>query len=158
MRRAGIILFLALAGCGSSEIRAAKDQVRDQMRDPSSVQFEDVVAAPDGVAVCGYYNAKNGYGAYVGFERFVVVSGVVFTEPDRADFEATQLRSREAARVSEDAQGRLNIAERYQHSNLYEYRSNASRLRAEAERLQEVVNLAAESFLTFNSAWDACHQ
>ena len=42
--------------------------------DPESVRFLDLRMGKGG-AVCGKYNAKNRYGAYVGFRDFVVTSG-----------------------------------------------------------------------------------
>lgn len=44
----------------------------NKMKDPSSVQFrnERVVEYNNGHLVCGEYNAKNSYGAYVGFSPF----------------------------------------------------------------------------------------
>ncbi len=40
------------------------------MKDPGSAQFEDVSRFK--IAVCGRVNAKNIYGGYVGFRRFIV--------------------------------------------------------------------------------------
>ena len=46
----------------------AKDAVRAKLRDPDSARFQNVVS--DGDYICGEYNAKNGYGAYGGFDVF----------------------------------------------------------------------------------------
>lgn len=43
--------------------------VADLFRDPESVQFRDVRLGKED-ALCGEVNAKNGYGAYVGFQPF----------------------------------------------------------------------------------------
>lgn len=48
---------------------AAEEGVRYYAKDPESVQFREVTVTPK--MVCGQYNAKNSYGAYAGFKRFV---------------------------------------------------------------------------------------
>ncbi len=61
----------------AAEIAQAKRAVAESLKDPASVQFRDirVVKYGFGVLVCGQYNAKNGYGGYVGFGPFVVSEG-----------------------------------------------------------------------------------
>lgn len=51
----------------------AKLSVRESLRDPESAQFRNlrVKEKPSGAIVCGEVNAKNGFGGYEGFERFV---------------------------------------------------------------------------------------
>ena len=59
-----------LAGCGgkSSEI---EDKVREEFKDPASVQFRDTKAcSADPSIFQGEVNAKNGFGAYTGFSAF----------------------------------------------------------------------------------------
>lgn len=58
-----VLLSLVLSGCGDSK---TEKLVRDQMKDPSSVQFQNI----DGY--CGEVNAKNGYGGYTGFKPFYI--------------------------------------------------------------------------------------
>lgn len=68
-------------------IAAAEDLVRISLRDPDSAQFREVqyiadavgfVATPGGgeitrgPAVCGFFNARNAYGGFAGYKRFVV--------------------------------------------------------------------------------------
>jgi hypothetical protein len=59
---------------GIPEMHRAKEQIRRLMRDPVGVQFREVSIerrpGPIRYVVCGEYNAKNGFGAYTGFERF----------------------------------------------------------------------------------------
>lgn len=47
--------------------------VRDKMKDPASVQFRNVkqVKYKSGMLLCGEFNAKNGYGAYTGYQPFI---------------------------------------------------------------------------------------
>ncbi|KZC23827.1 hypothetical protein RHOFW104T7_11780 [Rhodanobacter thiooxydans] len=62
----------------SALIDKAKQAISSQMIDPGSVQWQDVQVIPADlnpaktVAVCGKFNAKNGFGAYSGFELFAV--------------------------------------------------------------------------------------
>ena len=70
-----------------SAIEAGKDELRRQAKDPDSVKFEDVWAGKmaqegtEGVVVaCGYFNAKNGFGAYTGLSKFVASSSMAVTE------------------------------------------------------------------------------
>lgn len=73
------LITLAAAGC-SKAVDDAKATVANQMRDPSSAQFREVreVRQNDGsLAVCGEVNGKNGFGAYSGFQEFVVHDGRV---------------------------------------------------------------------------------
>lgn len=71
------ITFLAtaftLVGC-DSEIRRAKQAVEAGLKDPGSVEYEQVTAYNGGV-VCGKYNAKNSFGGYVGFKPFITLDG-----------------------------------------------------------------------------------
>ena len=50
-----------------------KKVMESYLFDPTSAQFRNVKAGRDGSA-CGSYNAKNRYGAYVGFKDFVLTS------------------------------------------------------------------------------------
>lgn len=51
----------------------AMGAVRDKMKDPGSVQFRNVKSLKynGGVLLCGEFNAKNGYGAYTGYQPFI---------------------------------------------------------------------------------------
>lgn len=80
---AGLVAVL-LTGCGESEGRRI---AAAGLRDPSSAQFRDVATtrlASGGVAVCGEINGKNAYGAYEGFQRFVVWQGELHLDPAKA--------------------------------------------------------------------------
>jgi hypothetical protein len=64
-------------------IAHAKETVSNEMKDPNSTQFKDIKLSKYGPAdvVCGAVNAKNGYGGYMGFQRFVVLDGVPSIRP-----------------------------------------------------------------------------
>jgi len=68
MRLALAASLLALAGCSSPE-RDAAQAARAAMADPDSAQTTKVRMADDGL-VCGLINARNAFGAYVGFQPF----------------------------------------------------------------------------------------
>lgn len=54
----------------------SRDGVRARLRDPDSAEFRNVgyySGGPEGAAVCGEVNAKNGFGGFTGFERFVAM-------------------------------------------------------------------------------------
>jgi hypothetical protein len=81
----GIVLSFALTlgvmfayerfwGSESSLIESAKTSVRSGLFDPYSAQFEDLTVARNtngGEFVCGFVNAKNKMGGYVGRAPFV---------------------------------------------------------------------------------------
>lgn len=109
----GIFLFsLILVGCGKSaediakekqaqeqalkikqeqerkikeqaELKKVEDAVRYYLKDGDSAKFRNVIKN------CGEVNAKNSWGAYAGFTRFIVQSDkdVVFEDPDNAYFD-----------------------------------------------------------------------
>jgi hypothetical protein len=58
----------------------AEESVKRRLRDPESAHFGSINTFPQGdsgmvVVVCGYVNAKNGFGGYTGEERFVSIGG-----------------------------------------------------------------------------------
>jgi hypothetical protein len=86
--RAVLIVCGLLTGCqwvpGTEAYKIAEGQklVAAGLRDPSSAQFRNSFFRPVGSVVCGEFNGKNAYGAYVGFKRFYVMDGEAKTEPD----------------------------------------------------------------------------
>lgn len=79
MKKIAILLMCSLfiLGCGPSEAEKQKikkekeeheltEHIKSQVKDPNSVAFRNVMGN------CGEINAKNGFGAYVGFKRFLV--------------------------------------------------------------------------------------
>jgi hypothetical protein len=54
----------------------AQSAVRQSLRDPESAQFRGAgFAYPDQGMVCGSVNAKNGFGGYSGFQKYVYRRG-----------------------------------------------------------------------------------
>jgi len=53
-------------------IEFAEGVIRGDLRDPESARFRDVRRNTEKGAVCGFVNAKNGYGGYVGEAPFIV--------------------------------------------------------------------------------------
>ncbi len=59
---------------GAETIVAAERAVKGELKDPDSAQFQEVRAnytEEFGVVACGRVNAKNEFGGYTGFRRFV---------------------------------------------------------------------------------------
>lgn len=59
---------------GAETIMAAELAVRAELKDPDAAKFRDVRASYTedfGVVACGRVNAKNEFGGYTGFRRFV---------------------------------------------------------------------------------------
>lgn len=67
-----------------AEIKATEEVVRYYLKDGESARFRNVIKN------CGEVNAKNSWGAYSGFSRFIVRDGkqVNFESPDNIYFDA----------------------------------------------------------------------
>ncbi|WP_372502401.1 hypothetical protein P7L66_13330 [Tistrella mobilis] len=80
---------MAQEGAQAKDLRrAGLDAVLRQLKDPDSAKFRDVrlVDHPaGGRVVCGEVNARNSYGGYVGFARFVAGPSLAFFEVRKAD-------------------------------------------------------------------------
>ena len=67
-----MLASLMIAGCGIQE-GPAKDAVKAMLNDPDSAKFEGLQAGITSGDVCGYVNAKNRMGGYVGKTPFYYV-------------------------------------------------------------------------------------
>lgn len=75
---AGVHAQTAKRAVTPKELAAIKDSLQSTLKDADSVKFKDVEVTLDGKgSLCGLLNAKNSYGAYVGYAYFF---GAVFTE------------------------------------------------------------------------------
>lgn len=80
----GLLLLGKCAGPPSEEtqkelfIIQAKEDVRRYLKDPDSAQFEGVFMS--NLAVCGTVNAKNSFGAYSGYTRFITNTQLTIVE------------------------------------------------------------------------------
>lgn len=83
----------------ATQIRVAKENLEHDLYDASSVRYRNVVRvlmfhydrqgaypAGDAYAFCGEINAKNRFGAYVGFRRFDVIASKT-PDPGAANIE-----------------------------------------------------------------------
>lgn len=96
---AAVISFAGLqAGLFKPSHNQLKQAVAAKLRDPSSAQFRDIYG--EGETYCGKVNARNGFGAYAGYRRFVSHRGIVLLEP--------QLRA--GASISEQADHFAEVA------------------------------------------------
>lgn len=71
-----VITSIVIGGC-SPHVNAAKEALRNILRDPDSLQMKSVTTrtwkvndSESHVVVCGMFNAKNGFGGYGESERF----------------------------------------------------------------------------------------
>jgi hypothetical protein len=68
------VLAGAPRAVNSAELAAIRAAVGERMKDPDSAKIRNVVAKRDGSSswvFCGEVNAKNSYGGYVGFRKFL---------------------------------------------------------------------------------------
>ncbi|MGV7211415.1 hypothetical protein ACLB1G_26555 [Oxalobacteraceae bacterium A2-2] len=96
------LLLLGLAACGKSEAQRQQEQqalqtslgekyVKEKILDPSAARFRNQFIGKTG-APCGEVNAKDAFGAYIGFQRYISVARdltLMAHEVDPAEFEAT---------------------------------------------------------------------
>jgi len=73
-----LLVVLLVAGASHAQspdqaISDAKAAIAMKMKDPESARFAGVVVSPKGSTVCGWVNAKNSYGGYVGYKPFYVM-------------------------------------------------------------------------------------
>jgi hypothetical protein len=59
--------------------KAGKTAVLNSLKDPDSARFRNT--SVNGATYCGEVNAKNSYGGYVGFKRFVAIGSAALVEP-----------------------------------------------------------------------------
>ncbi len=98
----GLALAAAAAGATywhkTADVRRIKDEVAFRLKDPDSAKFEGVFYNPVERVGCGYVNAKNGFGAFVGARQFYFVDDTQHLEfaPDEAGSGSTQERLKQA--------------------------------------------------------------
>jgi hypothetical protein len=72
---AALVPVLAFAQSDSAdapEIALAKTGMMDKLKDPDSAKFKNLsISKKYPWIICGEVNAKNSYGGYVGYERFI---------------------------------------------------------------------------------------
>lgn len=106
-RRASLIALLLLP---ATLLAGYENAVRDALKDPESARFYDIKTFPNR-NVCGYVNAKNSYGGYVGKKPFAYVFGRVIldlgsyeiscelaSDPPKFAARTAELKSEEAKR------------------------------------------------------------
>lgn len=95
---AGALLIVA-GGCAAAAmhfwpLHQIQERVKASLADPASAQFQGLVKSSKlAGAGCGYVNAKNRMGAYIGFSAFVLGSdgAVTYDTPDPAGGSAAQM-------------------------------------------------------------------
>lgn len=90
-----IFVFFNVSSNPSKKIEeAAVNIIRDRLNDPESAKFLNVVYRPE-LGVCGEFNAKNKFGGYVGYKKFLVETpGMTLIEgPDLQEYQRDLLRN-----------------------------------------------------------------
>lgn len=75
---------MCVAGCGKSEAQQQREQaatmtslgekyVKEKVLEPSSAQFRNQFIGKKG-APCGEVNAKDAFGGYIGYQRYISVA------------------------------------------------------------------------------------
>jgi hypothetical protein len=66
-----LLLLLALTtSIPAEKQRTVIDAVKAQLKDPDSAKFRGLKPMGDKGGICGWVNAKNGYGGYSGYQVF----------------------------------------------------------------------------------------
>lgn len=90
------VLFVAMTNAGKPSKYDYRPLLEASLKDPGSASYrnEEVRERSDGAVIyCGEVNAKNTFGGYVGFQRFVISGGSIqmesptFTPEARERFE-----------------------------------------------------------------------
>ncbi len=79
-----IVVAVSITGCGKTEAQKQEETnanlvvmgeqyVRARLKDPNSAEFRNQFIGKKGLP-CGEVNAKNSFGGFIGFKRFIVVS------------------------------------------------------------------------------------
>ena len=124
--------------------------VSGAMNDPSSVQFKNEILVMNGNALCGEVNAKNGYGAYVGFKRFIS-SKTDGVEIDGVGF----IGEKSTSRISEELEeGNRLLRGRIEQLKLLKD-SKIPRNQWPASLTEEELRAAALA-IVFNRRWGSC--
>lgn len=79
-----ICILLSLTGCMKSETEKLRDKmekqaveaVKEHLKDADSAKFRNQYG------MCGEVNAKNSFGAYTGYKKFMAIPGTVVMEDD----------------------------------------------------------------------------
>jgi len=79
-----VLVLLTIAGCGETPaqkkhkeaaalIAMGEKYVKEKIREPASAQFRNQFIGKGG-APCGEVNAKDAFGAYLGYQRYISVA------------------------------------------------------------------------------------
>ncbi len=82
-----LVTIAPLPRVDAFSIPEGKEAIANMMKDPESVKFRGVFETREKddetwIAICGEVNAKNSYGAYIGYQKFVAAGGINESEAD----------------------------------------------------------------------------
>jgi hypothetical protein len=120
MKTIGIIAIgvgLAMASAGATwfavawlPVHQVESKVRIALKDPDSAKFMNVTYNPKTSAGCGFVNAKNSMGGYIGMTHFVATSeGAVHFSPNEHDSEVGTTEERVKALEAQIADETLSL-------------------------------------------------
>lgn len=78
----------------AQQVAKLKEKIANTLRDPMSAQFRNLQVTASKSALCGEINAKNAFGGYVGFRRFVASDDESAIEGERKADRTDDLMSR----------------------------------------------------------------
>ena len=128
-----VLLSTTLAGC-NIQYHGAEQAVASLMKDPSSIQFRNVHYGINQDIVCGEVNAKNGYGAYAGFELFIYQNG----KAEIIDVAGVDDASDEAERLIALAKQQADIAKQAGNADMLQ---DAKKMLSKASQASDVAKL-----------------
>lgn len=95
-----------IPGTDAAKIHEAKRYASEHMRDPESAKFRNMRLSMDEAIVCGEINAKNAYGAYAGYQRFLYMGGAATLAPAET-LTARDVRSQQIPCIEEQVKQSL---------------------------------------------------
>lgn len=149
---------LLITGCSLFEDEAQK-KVKYFLKDPKSAEFRNTKKAktpnsPTNLSFCGEVNSKNAYGAFPGFERYIVDGRLVMLERNGEAFYDQMDGESDAERVVRNS-GILAAKMRF---NLYKTKADLANLLAkEARKKAGMETDTSEAITPFDVMWkDYC--
>ena len=137
----------ALLTCSLPALAGYEDVIRNILKDPESARFHEVQKFLNG-NVCGYLNAKNSFGGYIGKKSFAFVSGRALLDLDTYDV-ACEIASdpvQFAARRAEENR-RAQVKKRAEAEAAREAeRRRALKEENERTRLEQVAYVACSTY------------
>ncbi|WP_420604465.1 hypothetical protein [Methylobacterium sp.] len=115
-----LISALAVAAINSGAIasdleliRRNRELLKTKLKDPDSAQFniEKVIRNEGGLVVCGEFNAKNSFGGYTGYQRWIGLAPyIALIEKETKNFKSLWAKSCDEPKSSSKPKEHLPLA------------------------------------------------